>query len=124
MYVSSGRALSQLEVVMFEVLTLGLGAFGSFWFGRSSAREAAREMVRPHARSALRTILSLRDSLVRLSGRIEELKMEGADHRLDIVQSIVHEQIPIGRSAVEDWRDFVPEDVEEVLKRWNEETEV
>ena len=71
-YVASERALSQLEVVLFQVLTLGLGLFGSFWFGRSSAREAARDVVRPHARSALRTILSLRDSLFRLSGRIEE----------------------------------------------------
>ena len=86
--------------------------------------EAARDVVRPHARSALRTILSLHDSLVRLSRRIEEFKRTSDDHRFDIVQAIVHEQIPIGGSAVEDWRDIVPEDVEEVLERWGEETEV
>lgn len=124
LYVSSGRALSQLEVVMFEVLTLGLGVFGSFWFGRTSAMEAARDMVRPHARSALRTILALRDSLERLSGRIEEYKTEGADHRLDIIQAIVNEQMPICGSAVEDWHDIVPTDVDEVIKRWSGNTEV
>ena len=122
--VASIRDLTSLEIIMFQVLTLGVGLFGSFWLGRFSAMEAARDVVRPHARSALRTILSLHDSLSRLSGRIEEFKGEGADHRLDIIQSTIHEQIPIGRSAVEDWRDVVPDDVDEVLKRWVEQTEV
>ena len=64
--VASLRPLTSLEVVLLQVLTLGAGLSGSFWLGRSSAAEAARDVIRPHARSALRTILALRDSLFRL----------------------------------------------------------
>lgn len=100
------------------MLTLGAGLSGSFWLGRSSAAEAARDVIRPHARSALRTILALRDSLFRLSIRIEEYKQDANDDQLDTIQSIVHEQIPICGSAVEDWRDVVPDDVDEVIRQW------
>ena len=122
--VAAERPLTALEVALFQVLSLGVGLLGALFVGRFSAAEAARDVIRPHARSALRTTLSLRDSLFRLSRRIEEFKRTSDDHRFDIVQAIVHEQIPIGGSAVEDWRDIVPEDVEEVLERWGEETEV
>ena len=109
---------------MFQVMSLGVGLFGSFWLGRFSAMEAARDVVRPHARSALRTILLLRDSLYRLSIMIEEFKQDSDDVRLDKIQSVVNEQIPVGLSAVEDWRDIVPDDVDEVLKRWTDQGEV
>ena len=122
--VASIRDLTSLEIIMFQVLTLGIGLFGSFWLGRSSAIEAARDVVRPHARSSLRTILLLQDSLYRLSIMIEEFKQDDGDIRLDRIQTVVNEQIPIGRSAVEDWRDVVPDDVDEVLKRWVEQGEV
>ena len=78
----------------------------------------------PHARSALRTILSLRDSLVRLSGRIEDFKAQTPDSRLDVIQSIIDEQIPMGRSAAEDWRDIVPDEVDDVIEGWIKDKEV
>lgn len=119
--VSSMRQLTQLEAILFQVVTLGTGLFGSYRFGRNAARDAAYDVIRPHARSALRRILSLRDSLLRLSARIEEFKDDGEDHRLDVIQAIIAEQIPTGGSAVEDWRDIIPDDVDEVLKRWVEQ---
>ena len=122
--VASDRRLTSPEIILFQVLTLGIGLLGSYRFGRYAAREAAYDVVRPHARSALRTILSLRDSLYRLSHRIEEFKADDPDSRLDIVQAIIHEQMPMGRSAVEDWRDIVPDDVDEVLQRWPRQEEV
>ena len=122
--VASIRDLTSLEIIMFQVMSLGVGLFGSFWLGRFSAMEAARDVVRPHARSALRTILLLRDSLYRLSIMIEEFKQDSDDVRLDKIQSVVNEQIPVGLSAVEDWRDIVPDDVDEVLKRWTDRGEV
>ena len=116
--VSSMRDLSQLETILFQVVTLATGLLASYRFGRNAARDAAYEVIRPHARSALRRILSLRDSLFRLSDRIEEFKEEGPDYRLDVIQAIIVEQIPLGGSAVEDWRDIIEDDVEEVVQRW------
>ena len=116
--VSSIRQLSQLEVVLFQVVTLATGLLGSYRFGRNDAQHAAYDVVRPHARSALRSILTLHDSLYRLSHRIEDMKGENTDHRLDLVQAVVEEQIPLGFSAVEDWRDVAPGDVDEVVEKW------
>ncbi len=118
---SSIRQLSHLETVLFQVVTLATGLLGSYRFGRVAAREAAYEMIRPHARSAIRRILELRDSLFRLSARIEDFKQDADDDRhLSIIQAIIDEQIPTGGSAVEDWRDIVPEDVDQILEAWLE----
>lgn len=122
--VASQRTLTSLEVVLFQLVVLGVGLSGSFWLGRVSAAESARDVIRPHARSALRTILSLRDSLVRLSGRIEDFKAQTPDSRLDVIQSIIDEQIPMGRSAAEDWRDIVPDEVDDVIEGWIKDKEV
>ena len=116
--ISSIRQLSQLEIVLLQVVTLATGLLGSYRFGRNVAQHAAYDVIRPHARSALRSILTLHDSLYRLSHRIESIKNEVNDQSLDLVQAIVEEQIPLGITAVEDWRDVAPVDVDEVIQQW------
>lgn len=116
--VSAFRELSTLELMLWQIVTLALGVYGSYRFGQNAAKDAARDVIRPHARSALRRILTLRDSLFRISERIEGYKRASDDPKMEIIQAIIHEQIPAGGSAVEDWRDIVPEDVEEILKTW------
>ncbi len=73
--VSSVRPLSQVEAILFQLVTLTAGLLGSYRFGRNAAREGAFEIIRPHARSALRSILTLHTSMYRLSLRIEEMKI-------------------------------------------------
>ena len=68
--ISSIRQLSQLEIVLLQVVTLATGLLGSYRFGRNVAQHAAYDVIRPHACSALRSILTLHDSLYRLSHRI------------------------------------------------------
>ena len=115
---SASRPLSAFETALWQTLSLAAGLYASYRFGQNAAREAAQDVIKPHARSALRRILSLRDSLFRLSERIEEYKSVSDDPRMEVIQAIIHEQIPAGGSAVEDWRDIVPEDVEEILEQW------
>lgn len=91
---------------------------GSFLFGRMSALQAARDIIRPHARSAFRRVLSLHRSLYRLSVRIETLQEEGDGHRLEIVRAVVNEQIVAGGDAMEDWRDIIEDDVDEIVERY------
>ena len=43
--VASIRDLTSLEIIMFQVMSLGVGLFGSFWLGRFSAMEAARDLL-------------------------------------------------------------------------------
>ena len=50
--ISNERELSSLENILFQLFTLSFGLFGSFLFGKISARDAGREIVKPLARSA------------------------------------------------------------------------
>ena len=114
---SFSRSLSPVEIALFQILTWGTGLLGSYIFAQYSARASAFDVVRPHARSAFRRVLTLYNSLYRLSEKVEDLKKEGPDHRLDLIQALVNEQISTGQDALEDWRDIVPEEVEEVERR-------
>lgn len=121
--VSATRPLSTLELVLWQVVSLLLGLYGSYRFGKNAARDSARDVIRPHARSAVRSLLGLRDSLRALSHRIEDYQDEEADYRLDVIQAIVEEQMPVSDSAIEDWRDITPEDVAEIIRWWENEEE-
>lgn len=65
------RPLTNLENVIFQIFALGVGLGGSYILGRESAREAASDIIKPHARSAFRRLLSLYGSLSRLAAVIE-----------------------------------------------------
>jgi tryptophan-rich sensory protein len=56
---ASDRTITSVEGILFQVFALATGLIGSFIFGRQSARAAAREMIKPHARSAFRRLTSL-----------------------------------------------------------------
>ena len=66
--VATLRDLSALENMLLQVFSLGVGLIGSYILGQESAREAGREMMKPHARSAFRRLLSLTQSLSRIGG--------------------------------------------------------
>ncbi len=78
---------------------------------------AAQETMRLHARPASRRVLYLYLSLARLSDRIREYHTENPDNRLDVIDAIVEEQLGTMDAALEDWRDIVPGDVEEITNR-------
>ena len=111
------RTLTTFEVGLLQLLVLATGLLGSYIFGRKSALAAAREVIKPHARAAFRRVTALYNSLYRLSERIEELKTDQDDPRLDLIQALVNEQIATGQDAMEDWRDIVPEEVEQIERR-------
>ena len=111
------RSMSPVEITLFQVFIFGTGLFGSYAFGRRSAWDGALDAIKPHARAAFRRVLAQYNSLYRLSERIEAFKEESPDPRLDLIQALVDEQIATGKDAIEDWRDFVPEEIEEIENR-------
>lgn len=119
--VASQRPLSSLEAFLLQAFWVVAGLVGSFVFGRQSAREAAKEMVKPHARSAFRRLLSLYQSLGRLAHAIERGKPATQDNptesSLDVLEAIVVEQLATANDALEDWRDLIPEDIAELERR-------
>ena len=105
------------ETALFQAIILICGLLGSYIFGRNAAKIAARDKIKLHARPAFRRVIALYNSLIRLSIKIEGLKGEKFDHRLEQIQALVNEHIETGQDTVEDWRDIIPEDVAEIEKR-------
>ena len=117
-YIATQRTLTSLEGVLLQSFTLIAGLFGSFLVGRQSAKDAAREIIKPHARSAFRRLMSLYQSLSRVATEIEEsLSGEGnKNSEVDLarLKAIVIEQLATADNALEDWNDIVPKDVAEL----------
>jgi hypothetical protein len=117
---ASKRPLTQLEMVSFQAITLIFSISGAFIFGRQSAMQAAREIIKPHARSAFRRLLSLYTSLSRLATTITNARSAQPMKNspiLDKLEAIVTEQIVTADDALKDWEDIVPDDVDEIRKK-------
>lgn len=116
-YTATTRRLTQVEGVYLQALPWITGILASLVFGRMSAQTAAREIIRPHARSAFRRLLSLYDSVSRVASVVaESQESEGDDHRVALsqIEAFVVEQLSTADDAIEDWRDIVPDDVDEL----------
>lgn len=116
-YIVSYRTLTALEGTILQGFSLLLGLAGSYVFGKQSAQVAAREMIKPHARSAFRRLVSLYRSLSRVTLVIQSARdqqRQNNDATVEIISAIVSEQIAVAGDALEDWRDIVPEELDEI----------
>jgi hypothetical protein len=120
-HIAATRPLTTLEGTLFQAISLLAGLAGSYLFGTQSAMRIARGMIKPHARSAFRRVLSLYKGLSRIGQQIERAKSavspEGQITPYDILEAMVEQQLLTVDDAVEDWRDLVPEEVEELQAR-------
>jgi hypothetical protein len=119
------RRLTQLELILYESIVLGLGIIGSFVLGRASAKSAAGDVVRPHARSAFRRVVSLYEALGRIESSVADrrtvligiadeggqISITHVESALDLIATQALEQIGTANDAMEDWRDLVPDEV-------------
>ena len=120
-FIASTRSMTTLENVFLQVLSLLIGIGVSLFVSRQSAEKTAREIIKPHARSAFRRLVSLYESLSRASIEIRSLSDSASpeDYRVTFAKldAIVIEQLTAADDALEDWRDIVPEDVEELKQK-------
>jgi hypothetical protein len=108
--------LTELENTLFQVISLGIGILGSFLLGGATAKENAINIVRPHAKSAFRRVLSLYASLFRLRGTMECIMRDLEENpeamtALERLKDVVTEQIETSADTLEDWEDLVPDEV-------------
>lgn len=73
-FIASQRPLTSLENTLLQAFSLAFGIIGSFYFGKQSATDAAKQIIKPHARSAFRRLISLYESLSRVGVEIENSK--------------------------------------------------
>ena len=120
-YIAATRNLSSLESVLLQIINLAIGIGISFHIARQSAQKAAREFVKPHARSAFRRLVSLYESLHWAMNEIKSaLRSRSAQQHQETlarVEAVVTAQLKTADDALEDWRDIVPDDVEELKQK-------
>jgi hypothetical protein len=121
---ASHRPLSALETILFQIVVLfaglGGGLIGSYKFGQRAAKfgqkaaaEAARDVIRPHARSALRSVMVLNNDLLALHEPIGQIAADSSDPRIEMLHHLVKASSRVAVAAVEDWRDVIPEDFQD-----------
>ncbi len=120
-YLTLTRTLTKLEIVLLQFIFLAIGFGVSFWVRQKSVEKAVKEAIKPHARSAFRRLTSLYDSLLRASTVLRTLNASPSpdDYRIIFskLDAIVTEQLNTTDDALEDWRDIVPEDVDELKQK-------
>lgn len=118
---SAIRDMTNIETAAFQSFSLIAGLIGSYIYGKRSAKESASEMLKPHARSAFRRLISLYRSLSRVATEVQACNSD-SDSRtkemaLSRIEAIVTEQIATAGDALHDWHDIVPNEVEGLRAR-------
>lgn len=127
-HISGQRELTTTEIVMFQVFILLFGFSGSYLFGKQSAKEAAHEIIRPHARSAFRRVLDVYRGLLALVQRVRHAREENQNdqklsYELENIEFALNDITRTIDSSMEDWRDIVPEEVAEVEENIEDKAE-
>lgn len=127
-YTATQQTLTGLESTLWQIFAFAGGLAGSFIFGRQSAREAAREVLKPHARSAARHLISLYKSVLRARAAASmELSQPFETHdSYGIIRAyliaIFTEQLATADDALENWRDILEEELEDLIQKLRENT--
>ena len=118
--VSSERQLTPLEAILFQIVILGAGVLASYLFSQRAATTAAEQLMKPHARSAFRRVKSLYSGLFYLKRVIDLHKgrdAEAASQVVTVIEAVVDQQVNTVADAMEDWRDLVPKEVEDLERQ-------
>ena len=122
--VSSNRALSPLESILLQVFILATGVWASYLFSQQSAAKAAREMMKPYARSAFRRAMNLYfglSSIMELIGQSKDHTEQASGHVVELIEVAVNQQLNTASDALEDWRDIVPDEVADLENRFGKQ---
>jgi len=114
----SAKPFTALESTFFQLFILATSLVGSFYVTKRFSEKSALKALKPYARSSFRRMLSLYSGLIRLNGSFaKEIHGTKDGVPLEKLKDILNEQIYTAIDALEEWRDIIPEDVEEIELR-------
>lgn len=130
-YLTSREDVTNLDNGLLEFIFFFAGVVLSYVFGRQSIAAEAAASVRRDGRKAVRRIVNLARGLQDVATTLSEtaLHLEGEEtadgkivaadvqYTLKMLRSHVDVQLRTVADAIEDWRDIVPEEVEELERR-------
>jgi hypothetical protein len=126
LWLTAPKHNSNRENGLYQFIFLAIGVAASFLAGRQSARVSAADVLRPHAKAAVRRLTNLASGIqgfgVGLNTERQYIEQQAADnggmvplaavtqaHEMLFIQ--IELQIQTATDAMEDWREFVPEEV-------------
>lgn len=114
---------SSLESVLLQFIALAIGCGVSYWVGKTSVKEAAEEIIKPHVKSAFRRLIFLYLILRKAANIIESSDSSESQEEYEMLlarlEEIVAAQLITADHALEDWNDIVPEEVEGLKQDYN-----
>jgi hypothetical protein len=130
--VTSRDDATNMETALWTFILFAVGAGISYYFGQRSIKEGADELVRPQARAAARRLVTLGRGLQSLGALINlsrvaarrsaedhsgSVPMSHVDFAYDALLIQLDAQAQTVIDALEDWREFEPEIVNELETR-------
>jgi hypothetical protein len=132
LWLTSAKENTSRENGLYQFIFLAVGVGFSFLIGRQSARSGAADVLRPHAKAAVRRLTSLAEGIQTLGATVDvekkyiqeqaekdngKVEIEHITHAYNLLYLQIETQIRTAADAMEDWREFVPEAVEAVDHR-------
>ncbi len=116
---SEDRGLTELERTFLWVFGLATAIISSYLFTTLSNQKSALKSIIIPLRAEFRTLFSLYKSLSRIGVKLSErlqTKPSENDDLLWKLQGMIEERILTLDDALKNWRDIIPEDVEELWR--------
>ena len=129
-YVGTRTHPNTFATLLLQAITLVFSTYGAYVFAKASVEDAARALVTPHARSAFRRVRSIYEALGRLLDLIDRqsvnfnvarkpsvpdtLDYETVRLTMLMLERIITEQVSTVDDALDDWRDLVPDEVQQI----------
>ncbi len=124
-YMAVDLPFTDLENILLQIIFLAIGCSVSFFVGQKSVEKAAKEVIKPHARSAFRRLIFLYLTLRRAAAAIESAQHSESQENYQVIlarlEEIVTAQLMTADDALSDWDDIVPEDVKELKQKLQSE---
>ncbi len=120
------RDLSSVENVLLQFIFLSIGCGVSYQVGKQSVEKARDEILKPQARNAVRYLVSLYKSVTRAAAVTESAQNFESRENYNIIRAyllgIFGEQLATADNAIENWRDILKEELEDLIQKLREET--
>jgi hypothetical protein len=124
LWLTSGKHNTNRENGLYQFIFLAVGVGFSYLVGRQSAQVSAADVIRPHAKAAVRRLVNLgagiRGFAEALNAERAYMEAEAKDGMVPVAHVVqAHDMLSIpieaqtrtAVDAIEDWREFVPEEI-------------
>jgi hypothetical protein len=123
-YFTTRKSATHVETALWEFISFAIGLGLSYYLGKASIKQAANDVIKPQARSALRRLSGVGSGIATAQqyaqGQAERAMLaddwpaERFVDSLETMSLMLSVQIESLSAAIEDWREFSPELVNEL----------